>query len=123
MKKNTDRPQSISIVNGLFLCAVVAVYSLSGLFTKKASMYDFLSIPYFSCLLGLVFVLGLYAVLWQVVLKGVPLSRAYLFRSLTVVYGLGLAYFVFHENITAMNIIGALVVLCGLLILLGEKTQ
>lgn len=119
---DNNKQHPISIANSLFLCAVVAVYSLSGLFTKKASLYDFLSIPYLSCLFGLFFVFGLYAVLWQMVLKRIPLSRAYLFRSLTVVYGLGLAYFVFHEDITAMNLVGAFVVLCGLVILLSEKT-
>ena len=112
--------QRISISNAFYLCVVVAIYSLSGVFTKQASNYDFLSLPYLGCLLGVVLVFAIYAVLWQIALKRVPLSRAYLFRSLGVVYGLALATFVFNESISWTNLIGGLIVLFGLIILLSE---
>lgn len=118
-----SRQQRISTGNALFLCIVVAVYSMSGLFTKQASYYDFLSLPYLCCLIGVVLVFAIYAVLWQVALKRVPLSQAYLFRSLGVVYGLALAAFVFNESITWTNMIGGLIVLVGLVILLSEGTE
>ena len=112
---------TLSVRNILFLCFAVAVYSASGLFTKMASRYDFLSFPYLLCLGGLVFVLGIYAVLWQIALKRVPLSQAYLFRSLGVGYGLAIASFVFHESISWHNLFGAAIVLSGLLLILSEK--
>ena len=65
--------------------------------------------------------LGIYAILWQMALKEVPLNKAYLFRSLGVVYGLAIAYFVFQETITWGNLLGGGIVLGGLLILMGEK--
>ena len=111
----------LNVQNVLFLIVAVAVYSSSDIFTKLASSYDFFSLPYILCLIGVFLILGLYAVLWQFVLKLVPLNQAYLFRSLGVIYGLCIAYFGFHESISWQNVLGALIVLFGLLILLSEK--
>ena len=112
---------TLSVRNILFLCFAVAVYSASGLFAKLASRYDFLSFPYLLCLGGVVLVLGTYAILWQMALKEVPLNKAYLFRSLGVVYGLAIAFFVFQETITWGNLLGGGIVLGGLLLLMSEK--
>ena len=113
---------TLSVRNILFLCFAVAVYSASGFFSKMASRYDFLSCPYLLCLGGVVLVLGTYAILWQMALKKVPLNKAYLFRSLGLVYGLAIAYFVFQETITWGNLLGGGIVLGGLLILMTDKT-
>ena len=112
---------TLSVRNILFLCFAVAVYSASGFFSKMASRYDFLSCPYLLCLGGVVLVLGTYAILWQMALKKVPLNKAYLFRSLGVVYGLEIACYIVHESITWGNLIGGGIVLGGLLVLMSEK--
>lgn len=112
---------ALSVRNILFLSFAVAVYSVSGLFSKMASRYDFLSFPYLLCLGGVILVLGIYAILWQMALKKVPLNKAYLFRSLGVVYGLAIAFFVFQETITWNNVLGGGIVVCGLLFLLDDK--
>ena len=112
---------TLSVRNILFLCFAVAVYSASGFFSKMASRYYFLSLPYLICLGGVILVLGTYAILWQMALKKVPLNKAYLFRSLGVVYGLAIACFAFHESITWGNLLGGGIVLGGLLVLMTEK--
>lgn len=104
-----------------FLCFVIAVYSASGIFTKFASRYEFLSAHYIGCLFGAIFILGIYAVLWQVVLKKIPLNQAYLFRSLGLVYSLAIACFIFNEMISLQNIVGCGLVLGGLVILSSGK--
>ena len=111
----------LTIRNVLFLTFAVAIYSSAGFFSKLASGYDFLSLPYICCLVGVIIVLGVYAVLWQIALKRVPLNQAYLFRSLGVVFGLAIAFLAFYESISWQNLLGAAIVLCGLLILLSEK--
>lgn len=111
----------LTIQSALFLTFAVAVYSLAGFFSKLASGYDFLSLPYICCIAGVVIVLGIYAVLWQMALKKVPLNQAYLFRSLGLMFGLAIAYLVFHESISWQNLLGAMIVLCGLIILLTKK--
>lgn len=112
---------ALSIRNIIFLCFAVAVYSASGFFSKMASRHDFLSLPYLLCLAGVVLVLGTYAILWQMALKKVPLNKAYLFRSLGVVYGLAIAFFIFHEPITWGNLLGGGIVIGGLLVLMTEN--
>lgn len=121
MNTTSKNAEGLTIRNAFFLVFSVAVYSFAGFFSKLASGYDFLSLPYISCLCGVVFVLGVYAVLWQMALKRVPLNQAYLFRSLGVVFGLAIAYFAFHESISWQNLLGAAIVLFGLLVLLSEK--
>lgn len=111
----------LTIRRALFLIFAVAIYSLAGFFSKLASNYNFFSIPFICCLGGVVFVLGIYAILWQMALKRVFLNQAYLFRSLGLVFGLAIANIVFHESITWQNLLGATIVLCGLFILLSGK--
>ena len=120
MSNLPNKPLSSGYI--LFLCFAIAVYSISGFFTKLASGYDFLSVPYLGCLVGAVIVLGIYAVIWQIALKKVPLSQAYLFRSMGVIYGLAIAYFVFGETVTLQNLVGCGLVMCGLAILSQTNT-
>ena len=120
-KMVTNQSGRLSIGNALSLSMAVAVYSMSGIFTKLASCYEFVSLPYIACLLGVVFVLGIYAVLWQIILKRVSLSQAYPFRSLGIIYSLGIACFAFHEDVTVQNVLGACIVLCGLSIMSIRK--
>ena len=105
----------------IFLVVAVAVYSLSGFFSKKAASGEFLSFQYVVYLLGVIFVLGVYAVMWQIALKKVPLNRAYMFRSLGIVYGLAIAHFIFGESITLQNLIGGALVISAVLIVSTEK--
>ena len=112
---------SLRLADSLFLSFSIAVYAVSGYFSKLASGFAFLSTAYLLCIGGALTVLATYAVLWQIALKRVPLSQAYPFRSLGVVYGLAIAYFAFHENVTWQNLIGAIIVLSGLLIITTGK--
>lgn len=114
-----NKPASLG--SGLFLCLAVAIYSTSGIFSKLASGYEFLSYSYLVCLGGVITVLGVYAVLWQKALKRVPLNQAYLFRSLGLVYGLCIAHFLFNEIITVQNIAGCCLVLTGMFVLLSKE--
>lgn len=113
--------QSLSFHKSIFLCLAVAIYSTSSVFSKLASGYEFLSLSYLVCLGGVVSMLGVYAVLWQIALKRIPLNQAYLFRSLGLVYGLCIAHFIFNEKITVQNIGGCCLVLTGMLLLLSKK--
>lgn len=123
MTEKTSKVQdNLTIRNILFLMFTVAIYSSAGFFSKLASGYDFLSLLYICCLGGVITILGIYAVLWQIALKKIPLNQAYLFRSLGLVYGLAIAFFAFHETITWENLLGGGVVLGGLLVLMTEKT-
>lgn len=97
----------------LCLFGVFLIYTSSGIFSKSASRCDFLSFSYLAFLSGCVFVLGVYAVLWQQVIKRMPVSDAYMLKSMTGFIGLAYAHFIFDEPITIANIVGTTIILLG----------
>lgn len=98
------------------------IYSLSGIFSKLASQQEPMSIAYIGSFAGAIAVLGLYAILWQKVLSFMPLNKAFLFKSVTLILGLLVAHFVFSEAITTYNIIGALFIISGIVVLSCKKS-
>ena len=92
------------------------VYSSTGVFSKLASAEEFLSLGYLLRFGLVVLALGVYAVLWQIILKRFPLSRAYLYKSITVIFSLTFAFFIFGERITVQNILGAVLIISGIVV-------
>lgn len=108
---------NLSIQRIIMLLLVFLIYSSANIFMKLAasSGRDILSIAlYFSCAIG---VLGIYACLWQKVLKHIPLATAFMFKSITVLYGMMFAFLFFGEVITINNIIGASLIIAGIIVL------
>lgn len=107
----------------LLLHMILLIYSLGGICSKTASGKKFLSLEF--CLFyGLViFILGVYALLWQQVIKKIPLNIAYTNKAITLVWGMVWGAVIFKEHISVSNIIGAVVVLAGVLPMVtgGEK--
>ena len=63
---------------------------------------------------GAIGVMGVYAILWQQVLKRIDLSTAYMFKGTSLVFVMLLAALLFGEAITWMNIIGAVIIISGI---------
>ena len=105
----------------LLLLLAFVIYSGTGVFSKLASQHSFLSLPYilfFGCVIA---TLGLYAVLWQKVLTFMPLNKAFLCKSICIVFTLALSYGLFDEHITRNNILGAICIILGLVVLSWKK--
>lgn len=98
----------------IVLIGAIFIYTTSGVFSKLASQREFLSLGYIAFLTCTVGVLGIYAVLWQQIIKRMDVSLAYMFKGTGVVFGLMLAHFVFGEAITTTNIVGAAIIICGI---------
>lgn len=90
------------------------IYSFASVFTKLASGHPFLSWPYLLWLAGAVAVLGVYAVLWQQILKRMPVSDAYMFKGTSLIFILILSWLFFGEAITVTNMIGAALIIGGI---------
>jgi drug/metabolite transporter (DMT)-like permease len=106
--------------NLLLLFSAFLVYSSESVFIKWASLEEPLSL-WFNIYYGIaICVLGLYAVLWQLVLKRMPLSLAYMCKSLTLIIILLIAHMLFGESISTYNIVGGFLIICGILMLVGE---
>ena len=65
-------------------------------------------------LIGAIGVMGLYAILWQQILKRIELSLAYMFKGTSLVFVMLLAYALFDEQITWNNIVGAIIIIVGI---------
>ena len=91
--------------NIILLQLVIIIYSLSSVCAKFASNEAFLS-PKFILFYGIeILILGIYAILWQQVIKHFDLSIAYANRATGLLWSVIFALFIFKENITIMNII------------------
>lgn len=104
-------------VKYLILALTFLIYTFTSIFTKLASLQEPLSVAYLGCFAGAIAVLGLYAILWQKVLSFMPLNKAFLCKSVTLILGLLVAHFVFSEAITLYNILGAAFIVGGLVVL------
>lgn len=105
----------------LALLGVNLVYACTSIFTKMASRQEFLSWSYLLWLAGAVAVMGVYAILWQQVLKRTELSLAYMFKGTSLIFGLLIAWSLLGEQITTNNITGAAIIIIG--IALFSKTS
>ena len=98
------------------------IYSLSSIFSKLASMQDFMSLKYVFCFGAINVILGLYAVLWQQVLKKVELYVAMSNKPLVLVFNCIIGFFLFKEAINYKMIIGMALITVGLVII-GYKKE
>lgn len=96
-----------------FLQAIVVLYTLAGVAGKFAARYEFLSGGFILCYGIEILILGVYAILWQQILKRFELSVAYANRSIALIWSLVWAAVIFQERITVWNVVGALIVIAG----------
>ena len=105
------------------LHALLLVYSLSGIFSKLASSQSFLSFEFvalYGCMLAVLFV---YAIAWQQIIKRLPLSVAFANKAVTVVWGIVWGILIFHEQVTASMIVGAVIVMAGVILYSTDKDE
>ncbi|WP_408070082.1 transporter [Butyrivibrio sp. JL13D10] len=109
--------KKISPLSILALQGAVLIYSLTTVISKFVSNYKFLS-KEFLLLYFLDFaVLGIYAVIWQQLLKRFELSIAYANKAMTLLWSLLWSVTLFHEGVTMPKVIGVLLVIAGTIIL------
>lgn len=106
--------QGVRFGQVLGLIGVYMVYACSSVFSKSAAMCPFMSAGYILNVCGVVLVLGLYAVLWQQVIKRMPISTAFMFKGTTLLFALLISFFLFGEPITWMNGVGAILIIGGI---------
>ena len=97
-----------------FLFVLYSFYTVLG---KKASSFDFLSVNFCFLYCAMIFILFVYAVLWQQVLKSIPLSIASANKAVTIFWGMWWGFLFFNEEISIKKIAGAFIIITGILIL------
>ena len=102
------------IFNFLLMYISFFVYSVSSIFSKLASGQEFLSKEYILFFIAIIIILGIYAILWQQILKRIPLSIAMSNKPITLILSILWAFLMFKENITIKTIIGIFIILLGI---------
>lgn len=107
-------PSKISFRVVVALLVVNLFYSMASMATKFTSLQEFLSLKYFLGLAIVVAMLGIYAIIWQQVLKRIELTTAYMFKGTSLVFVLLFSALIFNETITVWNIVGASLIVGGI---------
>ena len=107
----------------LLLHVILGVYAGSSVCSKLAARQPFLSAA-FILLYGLMLAaLVVYAVGWQQVIKHLPLTTAYANKAVTVVWGILLGLAVFGEAVTLRRVIGAVIIICGIVLFVRADNE
>lgn len=115
--------RKVSLKTIVILQLVVIVYTFSTVFAKLAAQEPFFSFKFIMFLMLELFVLFVYAILWQQIIKKTELSVAYMNKSLALLWSMLWSFFIFKETITVNNIIGVAIILLGIMIINTEKEE
>ena len=100
---------------GLFLVLHLSllVSSLSGICSKMAAHQDSFT-GFIFWYGGVLVIMGVYAVVWQQILKKMPLTVAYANKPVSLIWGMIWGSLIFHEKITWNMVLGAAVIFAGI---------
>lgn len=97
----------------LQLIATFLIYSFAGIFSKiSANQESLFKMLLFASLELLM--LGVYAIVWQQLLKKFQLTTAMAFKGVTVIFAIVWSVILFGETVNWKNIIGAILIVIGI---------
>lgn len=102
------------------ICALVGInmiYACVGICTKMAAKQAPFSWPYLLWFGGAIAIIGIYAILWQQILRRIELSTAYLFKGSSLIFTMLIAALIFGEAITIPNMVGSVIIIVGITLL------
>lgn len=105
----------------IYLHILMLFYSMGMVCSKLASGYPVLSVPFIILYSIVLLVLGIYAILWQQILKKISLITAYANKAVTVIWGMVWGMVFFKEQINLNNVIGAACIICGVYLVVSEE--
>ena len=95
---------------------MLLVYSLTSVFSKYAAQASAWSIEFFLNYGMVLLILGFYALVWQQIIKRIPLTIAYANRAITVIWGAVWGGILFQESIAPKRLAGIVMVMCGIVL-------
>ena len=108
--------KKVTISSILVIQGAVIIYTLSGIFAKFSSRYEVMS-PMFLLFVFLeLAALGLYAIVWQQIIKRFDLSLAYANRATAIFWSMLWAVILFKEGVTLKNILGVVIIFAGIMV-------
>ena len=104
----------------VFLNALLLVYSFSSVCSKAAAAQAFLSFQFF-LYYGLVLViLAVYALLWQQVLKRMPLTVAFANKAVVIIWGIVWGMLFFGETLRISMVVGSVIIIAGIYLVVSD---
>lgn len=121
--KNINTMDKIKIKNIILLQLIVIIYTINSIIGKLSAGEEFMSMRFILFYVAEVGVLGIYALLWQQMIKRFDLSIAYANRAMALIWSAVWAVVIFHESLSVKNIIGILLVIAGTVVVNTEATS
>ncbi len=107
--------------NYLFLHFLFVVYALNTVLGRMGADYTWMDWRKYLLMCGVLFLLGVYAIGWQLMLKKFHLGVAYANRAAVVPWGILLAWLCFNEPLSWTLLGGAALIICGIIIVSTEE--
>ena len=107
----------------IFLYAVFAIDSLATVCGKLASEHPAMSLPFLLWYAANIAVLGIFAILWQQILKKMPLSIAYSNRPIVTILGVFYGVIIFGDKLSITSIIGIAIILVGIFLVVVDPKE
>ncbi len=111
------------MINYLLLHSLFVVYALNTVLGRMGADYTWTDWHKYLLMGGVLFLLGIYAIGWQLILKKFNLGVAYANRAAVVPWGILLAWVFFKEPLSWTLLGGAALIIGGILIVSTEEEQ
>lgn len=98
----------------ILLSLSLVIQSLSSVFIKYAGKFETLSKEFIFFYVLAVGCLGVFAIMWQLLLELIPLTTAYLRKGILYILILIWSVILFKEQVTWNNIIGSIIIIVGI---------
>ena len=89
----------------VLLHLLLVLFSFCAVFSKLAAQNEFLSLKFIILYGKAILILGIYAILWQQILKKFDLTTAFFNKAVVVIWGMLWGAIFFQEKITIKMII------------------
>lgn len=114
-KGEIDLQKTIDII---LLQSSIVILSFSAIFAKKASCAKLFSCQFWTYYVIEIMIIGIYALVWQQIIKKFDISVAYSNKGSLIIWTFIWAVLIFHEKITTFNLIGAVIIIAGIVLVL-----
>ena len=100
---------------------ILLMYSFVGVFMKLAFTHEFLSLYFLLFALLAVLFLGIYALIWQQVLKKLPLTVAFTNKAICIAWGMLWGALILGDAVTWYKIVGSVIVFAGVVLVVSNN--
>ncbi len=128
MKKQMNEPvnalqsnRKSKILTYIALHILLLFLSLSGVCSKLAGKHEFLSFEFCLYFGLMVLILGVYTIVWQQILKRIPITTAFCNKAVNVIWGMLWGYVIFEETLKLSMFIGGFLVIVGVVLVVTDN--